>query len=89
MTALAILVAILQVGAFCGAAYLGGRTVDRIGNRFLSMILAGVLLVAVGGYMVACDGVITNEWVRGLGLAALGFAGGLVMFIRNREMNGK
>lgn len=91
MTAIAILVAILQVGAFVLAAIIGGRAADKIGdaNRWFTFILAGVILVAVGSYVVANDGVIANEWVRAIGAAALGFAGGLVVRVRNRIIAGK
>ena len=91
MTAIAILIGVLQFVAFIAAALVGGRVSDLIGdsNRWFTLILAGVIFVAVGSYMVTSDGVIPNEWVRAIGFGAIGFAGGLVIRIRNRIMGGK
>lgn len=90
MTAIGVLFVILQLAGFIGGAIAGGRAYDSLHatNRGLPFIVAGVILVAVGGYIVLTGGAIPNEWMRAVGFTLIAFAGGLAVRARNSVMGG-
>ena len=83
MTAIGIMITLIQVAAFIASAVFGARVCDRLTNKWHALIIAGVALVFVGAYMVTV-GEIPDEWTRAFGFMLIGFAGGLVARARHR-----
>lgn len=78
-----VIIALLQIAAFISSVVFGGRVCDRLSSKWHALIIAGVILVIVGGYLFTF-GNIPDEWTRTFSFMALGFAGGLVARARYR-----